>query len=72
MQKKHKKRKVTEKHGLGDDSDKELDQIRGKYCTRSRKMGKKMTEIKNDEKQKKRIFIDEEIWIVRTRKRKRE
>ncbi len=60
-QKKHKKRKVTEKHDLDDDSDEELDQLRSKYCTRSKKMGnKKMKAIENNELQKKRIFIDEE------------
>jgi hypothetical protein len=52
-QKKHKKRKVTEKHDLDDDSDKELDQLRRKYCTRSKKMGnKKMKAIENNELQK--------------------
>ncbi len=60
-QKKRKKRKVTEKHDLDDDSDKELDQLRSKYCTGSKKMGNnKMKAIENDVLQKKRIFIDEE------------
>ena len=60
-QKKRKKRKVTEKHDLDDDSDEELDQLRSKYCTRSKEMGnKRMKAIKNDELQKKRIFTDEE------------
>jgi hypothetical protein len=49
-QKKCKKRKVTEKHDLDDNSDKELDQLRSKYCTGSKKMGnKKMKAIENNE-----------------------
>jgi hypothetical protein len=59
--KKHKKRKVTEKHDLNDNSDEELDRLRSQYCTESKKMGnKKMKAIENDELQKKRIFINEE------------
>jgi hypothetical protein len=60
-QKKRKKRKVTEKHNLDDDSDKELHQLRSKSCTGNKKMeNKKMKAIENDELRKKRIFINDE------------
>ena len=59
--KKRKKMKVTVKHDLDDDSDEELDRLRSKYCTGSKKIGnKKISAIEDDEIKKSRFFIDEE------------
>jgi hypothetical protein len=57
--KKGKKRKVTKKHDLEYDSDEEnLNQLKSKYYTGSKKMGnKKMKAVKNDEIKKTRIII---------------
>ena len=57
--KKGKKRKVTKKHDLEYNSDEEnLNRLKSKYCTESKKMGnKKMKAVENDEIKKRRIFI---------------